>query len=286
MNSTPFEMLRIEREELARRYVGSAERWLRKLIHHQLSQELGPNYITQGGWNKKLIANVRSKLSDKSEIEREVDATSFGEAIMIVCHDKYWRELFSEPLAGVYPMGANEARFFLTCLKDIRDDISHGHSCSTRQLEQSVCYSNDLADSLKSFFRRINMKRAYNVPLIVRYTDNRGNDSTLEGVPIDIYTRVIDWRQQGNGDLYPGDSLTIEIEIDPAFDENTYSVTWQVLQQQSEPVIGTAASIDIERRHVNEQLEIRFIVISTESWHRQDEKDDMLSVLYRVFPPL
>jgi hypothetical protein len=55
----PEQMTRIQRDEIARRYVDAAERWLRKLIHHELSREFGSTYITQGPWNKKLRESGR-----------------------------------------------------------------------------------------------------------------------------------------------------------------------------------------------------------------------------------
>lgn len=281
----PDQMERVQREELARRYVQGAENWLRKLLHHQLSNQFGQQYITNGPWKNEVKEHVKGmKSKHQGRFMREIDATTFEQAIYLVCHNDYWKTLFEPALLSAYPNGRNEAKTFLERIKDIRNDVSHGDGCTARQLERAICYSNDLADSIKEFFRGLDMQREYDVPLIVQYTDNRGNKSTMEEVPLDMSARFIDWRGSGSGDLRPGDNLVAEVEIDPNFDRSEYSVNWCVYGHEKSE--GNIASIKIEKRHVGEQLEVRFEIISTRDWHRQNGRDDFLSAIYRVLPPV
>lgn len=277
-----------ERQEIARRHIDSAEAWLRKIIHHQMSSKYGQNYlgtIQSGTLNKRIITAVAQKKNEEQgRITRDIDATTLDQAIDVVTHPVLYEELFKKSLKTAYPLGIYEARHFLTQIKDIRNDVSHGRGCSQRQLERSICYSNDLIDSLKDYFRSISMEKEFNVPMIVHYVDCLGNESHMDNVPLDIGQRIIDWRKGHNGILYPGDTLVAEVEIDQSFDPSEYQVRWFIFGFPRQE--GSLAQIKIENKHVNEQMEIGFEVISKRDWHRHHGLDDAVRLLFRVRPPL
>jgi hypothetical protein len=278
-------MDRANREEAARRHVDSAESWLRKIIHHELSAALGTTYLSIEG----IIKNeIRRQVDEKAKqlggkLLRPVDATTFDQAIYLATHPDLYAKFFRSPLSGAYPLGREQALLYLTRLKDIRNAVSHGRGCTARQVEQAVCYANDLVDSLKEHFRKVGMDRIFDVPMIVRYVDNRGNESHLDGLSTDINMRILDWRTKGHGDLYPGEILIAEVEIDQSYDPSSYHVSWSV--PGFARVYDTHAKIEIVNKHVGEQLSIVFDVATKRDWHRQSGVDDRLTVVYRVHPP-
>lgn len=274
-----------KRDELGRRYVESAEWWLRRLIHHQLSAFFGNAYLSQGALSQRLQRSIVAEMAKAPQLVREVDATTFEQAIDIVCHPERWTSHFAPALVSAYPLGHDEARFFLDQVKGVRNDLSHGRSISTRQLEKSICYANDLADTIKEFFRGAGMSQEYNVPFIVRYVDSLGNQSHLSGISTNLSNRIIDWRRSGRGDLYPGDTLVAEIEVDPSYDASGYAVSWHVLGHTAS-TSGARAVVPIEVQHVSEQIELRFEVRSDRQWHRQGGLDDAVCLLFRVLPPI
>jgi hypothetical protein len=208
---------------------------------------------------------------------------TFDQLIDIVTKPDLFENHFKIPLMQAYPLGREEAKHFLTRVRDIRNDVSHGRGCSARRLEQVICYSNDLIDSLKMHFGQINMQKAFNVPSIIRFSDSLGNTSYLDSVSESI-PRFIDWRQQERGDLYPGDKIVAEVEVDPSFGPSEYDVTWEVFGQEGG--LGTIARIAIQNQHVGEQFELRFWIISKRDWHRYYGRDDGLVLIYRVLPPV
>lgn len=285
--STPDQIGYAGREELARRHVDAAENWIRLLIHHQLSTAIGQSYIEDGPWKDSLKRKVRERkrLRDRP-LQREVDATSFEQAVTILCRHDYLHDYFRDALQDAYPDGVHEARTFLNRIIAIRNDVYHGHGCTARQLERAICYSNELIDSIKEFFREKNMDNEYNVPMISRFSDNKGNSSTMENVHKNMNNRIIDNRNGGNGDLYLGDNLVIDIDIDASFPEYEYVVSWYIFgDSERGRQQGRHASIPIELKHVGEQLEISFEIKTNREWHRQNGLDDRLSILYRVLPP-
>ena len=75
------ELPEINRVELARRYLESAENWIRKIIHHQLLSKHGPNYLgLEGIIKKEIISYVEQKKREKGkQITRDIDATTFDQ---------------------------------------------------------------------------------------------------------------------------------------------------------------------------------------------------------------
>jgi hypothetical protein len=280
------EMTGQEREALARRHVDSAEAWLRRIINFQMSREYGPDFFSIEGLIKKAIREyVASKrAADPGKFVRAIDATTFDQAVDIATNPEFFNRHFKLALQEAYPLGREEARNYLTRLKDIRNDVSHGHNCTARQLEQAICYSNDLISSLKTYFKDCNMQKKFNVPTIVRFGDNLGNTSLLENLTDLINLRIIDWRQSGNGELHPGETLVAEIDIDPSFDLSDYEITWTT--HANESGTGPVAKLVIENKHVRNDFKLAFSVISKLDWHKYSDCDDQLMVIYRVLPPV
>lgn len=272
-----------QRRQIARRHLDTAEHWLRRLIHHRLRPEFGVRYLSEGPWGNKLKRRV-ADLAAARPSAREVDATTWEDLIKIVCFQGYWGARFAAPLRGAFPEGASSARHYLGRLRDIRNKINHAGGCSVRELEQAICYSNDLAAALQAYFRQAGLAKDFNVPMIVRYVDNLGNESTLEGISQDINSRAIDWRSNGAGDLRPGQILLAEVDVDSSFAESDYRVNWSVFGFLSTP--GRRAEIPIELQHVGEQFAITFEVVSNKAWHRQFGVDDRLVLIFRVLPPI
>ncbi len=169
----------------------------------------------------------------------------------------------------------------MTRLKGHRNKLAHGGTCSTRDLEQSACYSNDLIDSIKEFFREKNMDRLFNVPTFTRVVDNKGNDIRFTA-PNESGYRSLDFRSGPNGDLYPGDKLLLEAEVDESF--HGYTVRW--ISFRGDYGEGLKWELSIGLKHIGDQLIIRAEVVSGEAWHKLDnECDDRLDIRYRVLPP-
>ncbi|QOZ69204.1 hypothetical protein [Bradyrhizobium arachidis] len=281
-------MTEAERKEVARRFLDSAESWLRRLIESKLPNRFGPNYLgpDEAGGCKVISKDIRRQIttrfeSDRGRFARVIDAADLGHVITIVLHPELHQRNFRDALKAAYPDGPAEARTFLNRLEEIRNKLAHGGTCSDRDHERAVCYSNDLIDSIKQHFREQNMERQFNVPTFTRVVDNRGNDFHLAHGP-GQNMHFVDVRQQGNGDLYVGDELIVEAEVDPNF--SGYSVDWMTFNGdvgQNSPV-----RLSINMKHVGLELIVRLNVRSSEPWHRlHGGIDDMVELRYRVLPP-
>jgi hypothetical protein len=155
-----------ERRELARRYMDASEAWLRKIIDYQLSQNFGVGYFshmvsaTTPVIPKAIREDVTKRIAhEPGRFARPIDATTFGQAVTIILHPTLHEPFFKLTLAAAYPDGVGEARTFLGRIESLRNKLAHGATCSVRELEQAVCYSNDLVESLKEFFVSQNKQR-------------------------------------------------------------------------------------------------------------------------------
>lgn len=274
------------RRDLARRHLDSAESWLRRLIDLKLSASCGAGYLgmVEGEACRLISKDIRRKIfsryeSDRSRFPRVIDAADLGDAISIILNPELYQRHFRPALIHAFPDGA--ARTFLNRLEEIRNKLAHGGSCSSRDLERAVCYSNDLADSIKQYFQEANMERRFNAPSFVRMVDNLGNEFHF-AFDAEQHGKFVDIRQVGNGTLHVGDELLIEVEVDSSFPDA--SVHWMTFRGHRGS--GRILKLPLTEAEVGLSLDIRFSVKSSKNWHRlPDGTDDMLDLRYRVLPP-
>ncbi len=274
-----------ERTSLTSRHLAGVESWLRRLADYQLRKALGPKYITENATiGRRIREPVAVRLEELPADAREVDATTFGNLIALISNQNLYQAYFHEALSAAFPRGAEEFRHFAERLVDIRNHVAHGHAASSRQAERAVCYANDIVESLSAYFRGVGMANEYDVPLIVAYVDSLGNSSTLQGVPMDMSTRNIDWRKGPYGDLRPGMLVSAEVTVDPTFAGAEYTIHWQLYGREKH--LGSKAEFAVDPTHVGEQLELVFEVKTDRLWHRDRGIDDSLVLLFRVLPPV
>jgi hypothetical protein len=262
---------------LCKEKIESLEHWLRRLIDEKLS-------ASHGG----IVDGLEERLkAEPTRYSRKIDAVLLSDAIGIICNPQLY-STFAPGLAFAFPEGRDEARTFMRRLLDPRNRLAHSNPISLHQAEQVVCYSNDIIESLKQHYGAIGMQSEYNVPTILKFSDSLGN----------VYFRnqMIDWAgggvmmdfsKQPTSVLWPGDVLTVEIEVDPAFDPTDYTISWACSKGVIEPISSEPkAIINITTKHVAEQMIIWCNITSSNEWHKMSTgKDDSLSVFYKVRPP-
>jgi hypothetical protein len=130
----------VERREVARSYLDSAEVWLRRLIDHQLTTAFGTAYFDANlpDGPPVIPRRIREPAMDRTAKEpdrfaRPVDATTLGEAIDLVLHDRLYEAQFRQALDHAFPDGRAEARTFLSRLLPVRNKVQHGGIISSRE---------------------------------------------------------------------------------------------------------------------------------------------------------
>jgi len=283
-----------EKRSICKKEIENLENWLRRLAHELLNKEYGKNYLEYKDGNnnylisRKIMQEVKKRIEQESErFPRCIDAFFLSDLIYIICRDDLYNKFFKDPFSKAFPDGNNEARTFLERLVDPRNALSHAHSISNRQAEQVVCYSHDIIDSIKEYYFKMDKECEYNIPRIIKVTDSFGNTihlNELEKLTLNVWRLDEDYKNY----LQPGDTLGIEIEIDPSFNPSSYTIEWDI--NSIYPAIKyknkTKISIEIKEMNVGIFFRVRCKIISTKNWHKHVGYDDRIQISYKVLPPL
>lgn len=218
-----------KRRVICKKCIESLEFWLRRIIHNSLTREYGDNYLEAKRKNGDNIINneIRRRIMNRKNAEpvrysRLIDASLLEDEIDIICNPDLFNKYFRIPLKLAFPEGREEARTFLKRLEAPRNKLYHANPISVRESEQVICYSNDIIQSLKEYYKMNHLEKEFNVPSIIKATDSFGNVFHFN----DDQKRYF-LEKSPEFYLRPGDTLTIELEIDPSFPESEYILDWQ-----------------------------------------------------------
>lgn len=276
--------------------IHSLEIWLRNLIDRELTIAHGEIYFDaenskqQNVIKSQIRKNVEKRIKGHEErYPRKVDALLLDEEIEIICNPVLYKRHFKDAFVYSYPNGNDELRHFLNQIIPIRNKLFYSNPISQREYEKVICYSHDLIDSIKEYYKKINMEKEFNVPSILFIYDSLGN-AIHENQFIDMKkgNRVISERQMTNNILRVGEELKICIEIDKAFSSENYEIKW--LYQEAKSVFsikeqsGKLFSLRLKETHIREILKIECSVISDKPWHRFTKYDDKVTLFYKVLP--
>ncbi|MGI3009804.1 hypothetical protein ACRTD6_22950 [Vibrio parahaemolyticus] len=289
LNKFTFE----EVESSCKHKLTTLEHWLRRLIDDTLSNEFGDyfhytdekgNYII-----KKSITEsaVQRKQREPDRYSRLIDAILLDDAISIVTNPRLYTAHFSKAFKYAFPNGCNEAKTFLKRISEPRNNLAHANPISVRQAEQILCYSNDVIDSLKEYYREINMQKDFNVPTVLSIRDSVGNSKSGHHLRGNDDNNIwVFFNEDPNRYLNVGDTLRIEVEIDQSFHEDEYSIEWSsnTPWYEKNPT-GKSVEIKLTEKQVSQKFLVVCKVTSNKAWHKLGDKDDELDILYTVLPP-
>jgi hypothetical protein len=238
----PFHQLSDDaRRALCRKSIESLELWLRRFIDDELTKSYGDYVKALNPQGQNVLNNsIRKELTKRHSAEplrypRLIDAALLDTEIAIICNPCLYETHFRKALSQAFPEGADEARTFLNRLLPARNALSHANPVTVRQCEQVICYSNDIIDSLKAYYLRQNMSQNFVVPTILCIRDSLGHVAHSASFPNTGHTEVVDFKSKPKTSLRPGDALSIELEMDPAFTPEDYSILWSVQGEEVNP---------------------------------------------------
>lgn len=279
LNRIPFDELRT----LCRQRLESLELWLRRLVHDELTKGVGADYFdAKHNGNSVVSSRVRDNArirmkTDPDRFHRPIDAVDMDDLIGILCKADLFRDFFKSALSDVYPT-ADTAKLFIGRLVDVRNKLAHANPITTHDAERVFCYSTDVIDSLKAFYARSKMDE-YGTPTFVRVSDNIGNTASLNDSRVSVNF------SDGKA-LRPGDTLRIEVEVDPTFDPASYDLTW-TLDLFGDTYDGqyNVFLIEITRNLIGSSLTISCTLTAKQEWHRHQHHDASIDIYYKVLPP-
>lgn len=282
-----------ELREHSTRAIEGLELWLRRLIDNKLSDAFGPNYVdaTRADGSRLIRGELARNLTEKTSMEpkrfsRPIDAALLEEEISIICNPVLYKSYFEDALSSVFPQGPDSARIFLQRLVPIRNALYHANPLSVHDAYRVLCYSMDVIEGLKSYYTKISMSQLYNVPTVIRVCDSLGRVVHLSSSnrSPDGYA-TIDYSMDDSAYLRCGDTLSIEVDVDPTFDSQDYEIEWQISNIGGPKTVGRKFLLPLTDRYVSTRLCMVCRVTSKKSWHKIGSFDDQIDIAYKVLPP-
>lgn len=133
------------------------------------------------------------------------------------------------------------------------------------------------------------MQQDYNVPLILKVSDSFGQVFTRSQFgPCHDGGIMKTFSDQPQHFLRPGDTLVLELEVDPSFEPDTYILSWASVKGLGSPApTGPRVVIPITNKQVGQQFDIQCRLTTKNEWHRMHMGvDDFLMLYYKVLPPV
>ena len=276
--------------EHSKRSIEALELWLRRLIDQELSTTYGADYIDATRPNgDRLLRNeigrrLHKRTTDKLKFPRPIDGALLEDLIDIICNPELYDQHFRNPLQDAFPQGHAMARSMLSRLVAPRNALSHANPISVHDALRILCYSEDVISALKADFQRRGLHQQFNVPTIIRVTDSLGHVAMLSANR--PHGAIVDYSTDAAAQLRCGDTLSIEVGIDPSFDPDTYDVEWLTSNIGGPVQRGPKFTLNLTERYVSTRLTLVCRVTSKSAWHKLGTIDDQLDIAYRVLPPL
>ncbi len=297
MNNPLFNISEAELKDYCRHKLDTFENWSRRLIDEALRDHYGDNYFDYlGEDNQPLVkSEIKRRVEDMTNKEpgrypRKIDGIYLDDIGYFFCKNEIYDKCFKSIFEQFYS-GNNEIRNVIKRLVDIRNKLSHGTTISIHEAEQCICYTDDLIELLKKYYRNKGKEREYNVPLFLRFKDSLGNDIIRKE-----YEK--EWEIHFNGyygdsepviKLRAGECYKLWVEVDSSFDSSFYDVRWrirQIMEIISEGK-GTAVEFFPNNTNVSYSPKIEIMLITKRDWHRFQKVDDIVSVSFAdVLPPI
>lgn len=122
----------------------------------------------------------------------------------------------------------------------------------------------------------------WNVPRIIKITDSLGN----------VFDNPYDWRYGGSNftvpqPLRPGESYSLQVVVDPAFDTDAYTIKWQTNRRDRPEFIDSPHfTVTFAVSDVCASFLINCTIISKKEWHKYQYDDGEVSISLTVLPPI
>lgn len=282
-----FKLTEEEKKGFAKKHLENLEYWLRRIIDQQLSKEYGEDFINYKSPDGHFL--LRSQIREKINLRiesypdrflRKIDASLLEHLIEIICKEDLYKKHFCQIFKDNFKCGRIQLKDVLSQLSETRNRIYHINPISIRQLEKAICYSNDVIESIKGYYTKMNLEKKFNVPTILSYSDSFGQHFLREDIKIRTNCLIINNRKF---EIYCYDTISMQIDIDPSFGQDEYDIIWNFDSIE----IKNQKNIEItfKEKDVGEFRSVIVKIISKKSWHKLNGCDDCLALQFTILPP-
>lgn len=289
-----WKLLDTDMRNICKERLEALEHWLRRFIDETLTSAYGDffSHVDANGdrlIKKDITASLEERMRKEPErYSRKVDAILIDTAIDIICNPRLYSKHFKDALLLAFPEGECEARTFMKRLVEPRNRLAHANPISVRQFEQIICYTGDIIESLKEFYRNNNLSQEYDVPRIFKLIDSFGRAYyRAQCQPVHDGGIMVNLTKNEKYHLRVGDKLTLEVEVDANFSDDEYEISWASIPRCAAIANGKKAIIDITEQQVAGHFAVQCRVTTNKGWHAMSMgADDFLMYIVKVLPPI
>lgn len=268
---------------ICRQQIESLELWIRRIEDDELKNTYGDDYFEVENCNgdkiiKKQVYENYSKIkkSRGNTVGRPVDYLFFDDLIYILCKDTFYKQHFKKILDHTGYNSNAQIRTILNRLVPTRNALSHANPISVRMAEQVVCYSNDIIDGIKEYYKELNNNTDWQIPSIIRITDSLGNT---------FYPKGDGPRFLLGTNFYPGDTYSFTIETDISYKE-----PFEIKVAGGQYQIDASKDkrnfvVHFETKNIGIDAHIFIYAISEKEWHKVAWYDQCVSIQFSILPP-
>lgn len=298
-----WNMTELEAGDLCKHRLDTMELWARRLIEETFSEEYGKDYFNFKFDNgtplvkNEIIKQVQDRMnSNTKRYPRKVDALVMENLKYFFCRNDLYKLHFKNVFEPFYS-GVESLRLSFEKLINIRNKISHSNTLSQRELEQGVCYSNDLIEVFKDYYKKIGKDKIYNVPTFLSFKDSLGHSIFRENsnyswsiYPLTNYDSLKNKREIVN--LRAGETYRVILEVDNSFPLDFYCINWEIDYCCKVDKYETNSNIlefKIDDKFVSLNLRIKAYLKTKRAWHRfaNIDCDDFVEIhLEEILPPI
>lgn len=298
-----WNMTELEAGDLCKHRLDTMELWARRLIEETFSEEYGKDYFNFKFDNgtplvkNEIIKQVQDRMnSNTKRYPRKVDALVMENLKYFFCRNDLYKLHFKNVFEPFYS-GVESLRLSFEKLINIRNKISHSNTLSQRELEQGVCYSNDLIEVFKDYYKKIGKDKIYNVPTFLSFKDSLGHSIFRENsnyswsiYPLTNYDSLKNKRETVN--LRAGETYRVILEVDNSFPLDFYCINWEIDYCCKVDKYETNSNIlefKIDDKFVSLNLRIKAYLKTKRAWHRfaNIDCDDFVEIhLEEILPPI
>lgn len=286
-----YKLTENELRSLCKEHIEALELWLRRLIDDEFTSTYGTNYFdkTKDDGSNLISSKIKKEVKNRKEsnpnrFSRLIDACLLEEEIKIITNPIFYKNHFDKIFRIFFTNGNSDMiRIMMNSLVEPRNKLYHANPISVRESERIICYSNDIIGCIKTYYSNSNMEQEFNVPLILKYKDSFGNIVFRKNFGKNILgAGMINHSRNKQYFLRPGDTISIEIEVDPSFEKEFYSLRWTPKIENSEN--SNKFTYCIQTKDIGENFNIAVKLVTTNEWHRLNGWDDYLVTKFKVLP--
>lgn len=129
-----------------------------------------------------------------------------------------------------------------------------------------------------------NQEKDFNIPTIIKVVDSLGNEYLIKEGRAGESLDIIDPSTNQKKIFFHGDKFSLNLTIDPSFDDTSYTLKW--MNQNLIEVFnnGKKVNVTITDSLIGETVILWCRLVTNNPWHRFLDFDQQLMVHFKALP--